>query len=82
MSQPDAGPASGPFPHDAGQPIAPGDVFSELDHEARAATKEGAAAFEKWWKTLRRSDADLIRALRDEYRSLAAEADARQGLAL
>jgi len=82
MSQPDAGPASGPFPHDAGQPIAPGDVFSELDHEARAATKEGVAAFEKWWKTLRRSDADLIRALRDEYHSLAAEADARQGLAL
>jgi phage recombination protein Bet len=82
MPPSDAGPAPGPFPSDAGQPVAAGDVFSELDHEARAATKDGVAAFEKWWKTLRRSDADLIRAFRDEYRSLAAEADARQGLAL
>ena len=80
--QPDAGPAPGPFPSDAGQPIAAGDVFSELDHEARAATKDGVAAFEKWWKTLRKSDKDLLQMLRPEYDRLAADADARQGLAL
>jgi len=66
------------------EPISPGahDVFAELDHEARAATREGTADFERWWKTLRRGDADLIRALRPEYEKLAAEADAQRGLAL
>jgi hypothetical protein len=59
-----------------------GDVFSELDHEARAATKEGVTAFAAWWKTLRRSDAGLIHALKPEYETLAAEADAQRGLAL
>jgi phage recombination protein Bet len=80
MSQPGAGPAPGPIPSGAG--LAAGDVFSELDHEARAATKDGVAAFEKWWKTLRKSDKDLLQMLRPEYERLAADADARQGLAL
>jgi hypothetical protein len=82
FTPPDAGPASGPVPSDAGQPIAAGDVFSELDHEARAATKDGVTAFAAWWKTLRKSDKDLLQMLRPEYDRLAADADARQGLAL
>ena len=82
MPQPDAGPAPAPFPSDAGQPFAEGDVFNQLDHEAKAATKDGVAAFEKWWKTLRKSDKDLLQMLRPEYEQLAADADARQGLAL
>jgi hypothetical protein len=81
--QPAAGPAPDVSPSsDAGQPFAPGDVFGELDHEARAATKEGTTAFNAWWKTLRRADADLLRALRPEYERLAAEADAQSGMAL
>jgi oligoendopeptidase F len=40
------------------------------------------AAFEKWWKTLRKSDKELLQMLRPEYDRLAADADARQGLAL
>jgi len=64
------------------QPVAARDVFADLDHEARAATREGTADFERWWKTLRRGDADLIRALRPDYERLAAEADAQRGLAL
>jgi hypothetical protein len=76
----DAGPAVGP--DTAGQPFAPGDVFAELDHEARAATREGSTAYVAWKKTLRRSDADLLRAFFPEYERLAAEADAQHGLAL
>jgi len=82
IAQPATGPAPVAPPSGAGQPFAPGDVFAELDHEARAATKEGVTAFAAWWKTLRRSDADLLRAFRPEYEKLAAEADAAQGLAL
>ena len=82
ITQPDAGPAPAPIPSDAGQLIAEGDVFSELDHEARAATKDGVAAFEVWWKTLRKGDKDLLQPFRPEYDRLAAEADAARGLAL
>ena len=82
IAQPATGPAPVAPPSGAGQPFAPGDVFAELDYEARAATKEGVTAFAAWWKTLRRSDADLLRAFRPEYEKLAAEADAAQGLAL
>jgi hypothetical protein len=79
IAQPATGPAPVVPPSDAGQPFAPGDVFAELDHDARAATKDGSKAFEAWWKTLRRGDADLIRAFRPEYDRLAAEADASSG---
>jgi len=82
LTQPDAGPASGSSPADAGQPCAPGDVFAELDHEARAATRDGKAALEVWWKTLRKGDKDLLQPFRPEYDRLAAEADAARGLAL
>jgi phage recombination protein Bet len=82
IAQPATGPASVVPPSDAGQPFAPGDVFAELDRDARAATKDGSKAFEAWWKTLRRGDADLIRAFRPEYDRLAAEADASSGLRL
>jgi hypothetical protein len=58
------------------------DVFRELEHEARAATKEGAAAFAAWWKTLRKADKDLLNAFKAEYEQMAAEADAQRGLAL
>jgi len=67
---------------EAEQPVVARDVFAELDHEARAATREGERAFEAWWKTLRRGDADLIRAFRDEYRNMALAVDAQRGLAL
>ena len=82
MSQPDAGPAPGPFPSDAGQPIAAGDVFAERDYEARAATKDGLVAWRKWSKNLSRDDRDLILPLFPEYEQLAREADAQRGLAL
>jgi len=81
-SQPVAGPASVSSPADAGQPFAPGDVFAELDHEARAATRDGKAALDAWWKTLRKGDKDLLQPFRPEYDRLAAEADAQRGLAL
>jgi len=58
------------------------DVFADLDHEARAATREGVTALRAWWKTLRPGDKDLIRAFQPEYEKLAAEADAQRGLAL
>jgi len=84
--------ADDPFglpPLDAAEAVAevlpeagPRDVFAELDHAARAATREGLKAFNAWWKTLRREDADLIRMFRAEYERLAAEADAQRGLAL
>jgi len=64
------------------QPVVARDVFAELDHEARAATREGVTAFRAWWKTLRPGDKDLIRAFQPEYEKLAAEADAQRGLAL
>jgi len=64
------------------QPVAAHDVFAELDRDAKAAAEEGSAELAKWWKTLRRGDADLIRALRPEYQRLAEEADAQHGLAL
>lgn len=79
---PDAGPAPVLSPADAGQPFAPGDVFAELDHDARAATKDGVTAFRQWWKTVRPGDKELIRPLQPEYEQLAAEADAQRGLAL
>jgi len=82
IAQPATGPASVVTPADAGQPFAPGDVFAELDHDARAATKEGTAAFTVWQKTLRRSDRDLLRPHFPEYERLAAEADASSGLPL
>jgi len=58
------------------------DVFAELDRDAKAAAEEGSAELSKWWKTLRRGDADLIRHFRPEYERLAKEADAQHGLAL
>src|SRR6185436_16643089 len=61
LTQPDAGPASVSSPADAGQPFAPGDVFAELQYEALAATKAGAAGLEAWKKTLSKSDRDLMR---------------------
>lgn len=82
LTQPDAGPAPVSSPADAGQPFAPGDVFAELDHEARAATRDGKKALEVWWKTLRKGDKDLLQPFRPEYDRLAAEADAARGLAL
>jgi hypothetical protein len=81
-TRPNAGPAPGPFPSDAGQPFAEGDVFSQLNHEARAATKEGVVAFRAWWKTVRPADKDLIRHFQPDYEKLAADADAQRGLAL
>jgi len=81
-SQPVAGPAPVSSPSDAGQPFAPGDVFAELDHDARAATRDGKTALEVWWKTLRKGDKDLLQPFRPEYDRLAAEADAARGLAL
>jgi hypothetical protein len=81
-SPPDAVPASGVSPADAGQPFAEGDVFSQLDHEAKAATKDGIAAFRKWSKTLSRDDRDLILHMFPEYELLARNADAERGLAL
>jgi len=82
IAQPATGPAPVVPPSDAGQPFAPCDVFAELDHEARAATKDGTAAFNAWQKTLRRSDRDLLRPHFPEYERLAAEADASSGLPL
>jgi hypothetical protein len=82
IAQPATGPAPVVPPSDAGQPYATGDVFAELDYQARAATKDGAKAFEAWWKTLRRGDKDLLQAFRPEYDRLAAEADASSGLRL
>jgi len=82
MPQPDAGPAPGPFPSDAGQTFAEGDVFNQLDHEAKAATKEGVVAFRAWWKTVPRADKDLIRHFQPDYEQLARDADAQRGLAL
>jgi len=67
---------------EAEQPVAARDVFAELDRDAKAAAEEGSAELTKWWKTLRRGDADLIRAFRPEYEQLAKEADAQHGLAL
>jgi len=67
---------------EAEQPVVARDVFADLDREAHAAAEEGSAELAKWWKTLRRGDADLIRALRPEYQRLAEEADAQRGLAL
>ena len=67
---------------EAAQPVAARDVFAELDRDAKAAAEEGSAELAKWWKTLRRGDADLIRAFRPEYEQLAKEADAQHGLAL
>jgi hypothetical protein len=67
---------------DAGQLVAPGDVFNELDHEARAATKDGVVAFRGWWKTVRTADKDLIRHFQPDYEKLAADADAQRGLIL
>lgn len=64
------------------QPVAARDVFRELEHEARAATKEGAAAFAAWWKTLRKTDKDLLNAFKAEYEQMAADADSQRGLAL
>jgi len=64
------------------QPVAARDVFAELDRDAKAAAVLGGAELAKWWKTLRRGDADLIRAFRPEYEQLAKEADAQHGLAL
>jgi len=81
-SQPVAGPAPVVSPADAGQPFAPGDVFAELDHDARAATRDGKTALDAWWKTLRKGDKDLLQPFRPEYDRLAAEADAARGLAL
>jgi len=82
IAQPATGPAPVVPPSDAGQPYATGDVFAELDYQARAATKDGAKAFEAWWKTLRRGDKDLLQAFRPEYDRLAAEADTSSGLRL
>lgn len=79
---PEAGPAPVLSPAGAGQPFTPGDVFAELDHDARAATKDGVTAFRQWWKTVRPGDKDLIRPFQPEYEQLAAEADAQRGLAL
>jgi hypothetical protein len=80
--QPAAGPAPVHSPTDAGQPLADGDVFAELDHQARAATRNGVAAFRAWWKNLPRDDKDLIRALQPEYEQMAGDADAQRGLAV
>jgi len=82
IARPEAGPASVSSPADAGQLFAPGDVFAELDHEARAATRDGKAALDAWWKTLRKGDKDLLQPFRPECVRLAAEADAARGLAL
>jgi phage recombination protein Bet len=76
---PAAEPVTEPLPHsiaNESQRIEATDVFADLDREARAATKEGTAAFIIWWKTLRRGDADLLRTFRTEYEHLAAAADA------
>lgn len=80
--RPDAGPAPGISPPDAGQTFATGDVFADLDHAARAATREGVTAFRGWWRALRPDDKDLLRAFQPEYERLAADADAQRGLAL
>jgi len=74
-------PAAEPVTEPA-QPVAARDVFRELEHEARGATREGAAGFEAWWKTLRKADKDLLQPFKMEYEQMAAEADAQRGLAL
>ena len=64
------------------QPVAARDVFRELEHEARAATKEGAAGLKAWWATLSRADKTLMQPFKAEYERLAEETDAQRGLAL
>jgi hypothetical protein len=74
-------PAAEPLPEPA-QPVAGQDVFAELEHEARAATRDGKAAFEQWWKTLRGADKALMQPFKGEYERLAEDADTQRGLAL
>ena len=83
MTQPDAGPAPVHSPPTPANPLHAAMFSAELDHEARAATKDGLVALRKWSKTLSRDDRDLIlHTVPANIEQLARDADAQRGLAL